>query len=266
MMRRKSFTLVELLIVVVVIGILATIAIPAYRNFKEDANSKVCETNLKALQAGYNICIMEKGVVPACLSEIPEAVLEKAFADLLKEKGAWKIRLAYFISDLGQGNLAYAAPFYETVARGNLKLISCPSDPTSPEKTGGTGISYGVNNLLKVIVDIGINDPTTARTKYNNLSNNLVLIGDYKPGAGDDPEAFRDPSLLEQRHKTYGFLLTAPTTYGQGVTKGGKKNKIKGSPSQNSCQQKMQNCNTEEQRDNYECVRFRQEHPNGCED
>ena len=42
---RKNFTLNEMVMIIVIIGLMATIAIPLYTNVVEQAKAKACETN-----------------------------------------------------------------------------------------------------------------------------------------------------------------------------------------------------------------------------
>lgn len=48
-MNRKGFTLIELMVVVVIIGILSSIAIPKFTSIKEQANEAACRCNLRSL-------------------------------------------------------------------------------------------------------------------------------------------------------------------------------------------------------------------------
>lgn len=195
-MKKKAFTLMEIIIIVVVIGILATLGLPTYQNVIEDSKAKVCQANLQALNTSLEIYAMEHDVMPGGLSELTPEYIEKAYAHILQEKGAWKIKLAYFIVRWEQRGLAYAG-LLSDISKGNLSLITCPSDTSPPP----TGISYGLNSVLENMTS----------QAYRALPDDTLLIGDC------ENVTFTNLTDLNERHKHYGILTS--DTYAQVISK-----------------------------------------------
>lgn len=63
-MRRRGFTLIELVVVIAVLGILAGIAIPRYLTFREEALGARILADLRAIEAAANMYGVEHGELP----------------------------------------------------------------------------------------------------------------------------------------------------------------------------------------------------------
>lgn len=63
--NQKGFTLVELMVVVVIIGILVAIAIPVYKNISDNANRRAVEANLSTIDGAIMTYQADKNVTTA---------------------------------------------------------------------------------------------------------------------------------------------------------------------------------------------------------
>lgn len=74
MLKQRSYTLVEILIVVVIIGILASLGLPNYNAIKEKSLDKEAKATVSLIQAAEKIYRMEEGsyypIPPGTVSNI----------------------------------------------------------------------------------------------------------------------------------------------------------------------------------------------------
>ena len=71
--NQKGFTLVELMVVVVIIGILVAIAIPVYNNTLANAKEKADKANVRIIEGAVAMYLSEKGKLPDDLKELVTA-------------------------------------------------------------------------------------------------------------------------------------------------------------------------------------------------
>jgi len=70
MRNRKGLTLIELLIVVMILGALAAIAIPRITTSATTAKQHACDTNVETLNTSIEMYKMDKGTYPATVAAL----------------------------------------------------------------------------------------------------------------------------------------------------------------------------------------------------
>jgi len=71
MMNKKGFTLVELMIVVVILGILVAIAVPIYSAVTKNAKKKACAGNIRIMRSNLASYVMTGGDDGGMLTTAP---------------------------------------------------------------------------------------------------------------------------------------------------------------------------------------------------
>ncbi|MGI6518080.1 MAG: type IV pilin protein [Bacillota bacterium] len=66
---QRGFTLMELMIVIVIIGVLAAIGIPAYNNYVNKAKAAACQSNRRSIATAMGLYYAEKGEYPSAITD-----------------------------------------------------------------------------------------------------------------------------------------------------------------------------------------------------
>jgi prepilin-type processing-associated H-X9-DG protein/prepilin-type N-terminal cleavage/methylation domain-containing protein len=222
-MRRRAFTLVELLVVIGIIAILIAILLPVLARVKRHAASAKCASNLRQLAIGWRMYAeASKGwSVPARLPEIPGSRNLYDVGMGLTYRPRW-----YEILGAQTRAFAFHAPLPADIDDRQLEneLYVCPA---VPEWTNARNAAYGYNfqflgnERLKERGKGFINYPVpTSRIK----SGETVLAADSMGSAAGHPLKRRHAYLLDGSRDlnawgNHGYTidpprLTADSDYG----------------------------------------------------
>lgn len=143
-MRRNAFTLVELVVVVLVMGIIAAIGVPKVLNKGEDAEKEMLRANLDAFQDAIEYYYAEN----ACYPETIDATLFRG--NRLPQHPSWDNPKALI----------------EVV---NEPLMLNPKDPTLYDESGGAYWYNQAEGIVRARVPPQANDVLTT-VLYNQVN------------------------------------------------------------------------------------------------
>jgi type II secretory pathway pseudopilin PulG len=202
---KKNFTLMEIVIAVVIVGILAVVGVAVYDKMIEDAKARVCETNTDTILGALEIYVLENDQLPGSISQLTPQQLQRSYARLMQRQDAWKAKLAIWLVGIDKGGSAVAAVRADNLKNSgiikDLNIFDCPA-------SHGEGVSYEISDEAR-------QNASNAKSFATYNDEDSPIISDNAP-----------------RHKT-GFVVNVQyykvgvnkkwTMYSGGITKKKKK-------------------------------------------
>lgn len=187
MWKKSSFTLTELIIVLIVLAILAAVGIPIYQYTVEKEKIDLCTANLELIFEALKMYELDNDSLPDSLAKAWEPYGDKALAVVWerKKKEGNYLYLAYmsfqgikyFLANIFSLNPAYAH-FSDFCA--DTRILKCPADDTPFDGRGN--FSYGINAAV-------------IECRWEDIPAGALIVGDCESAI------FDNESELEQRHR-----------------------------------------------------------------
>jgi type II secretory pathway pseudopilin PulG len=183
--QTKSFTLVELLVVVAIIALLISILLPTLGRAQEQARQVICMSNLSGIQKGWMIYAAENNAFPPILPDIPTP----ASPPWAAHRNGLRMGNECTEAELGGGaqqNLCLLVK----IGSVPWKMFICPSSGNREADRGGAGRKFGLGETVggedKIYCDYGLQLPYA----YGNVNpcpltqhmdGEIVILGDRAP-------------------------------------------------------------------------------------
>jgi len=152
--RQTGFTLVELLIVVIILGILAAIVLPQFTSTTDDARLSALDSNLSSLRSAVELYYQQHGAYPSATGDGTNAA---------NSVGAFTSQLTQYTNATGGvANAKDATHIYGPY----LKKATLPPEPVS----GSSALVINTTGTLGMTAD----GAATGGWKFDNKTGQLI--------------------------------------------------------------------------------------------
>ena len=207
-MRKKGFTLVELLVVISIIALLIAILMPALSKVKTFANQMICGTNLNGIGKAMLL------YAPEYQEEFPRSgTSTSTWVGKIANWQALNRNAAFGITNNAGGGVTVSSALYLLIkhAEGNPKMFACKSENSSPwdaAKDGATG------NDLTLFWDFGVQPKDNCSYGYHmpcGGSGYMFYLTTSSEG-GNAVAADRNPFIPDVADVSKPFTMYNPIT------------------------------------------------------